>query len=462
MQVAFVDNWYIGIWFNNFLEFPGESQYNGLAAVNTAAETNRNQENDHMGSQNFKRTKFACYAAYFTMSSVFCLPPLLFVTLRQMYHISYTLLGTLVLTNFCTQLLVDLIFTVFTKHFNMKKVVRIMPLITSVGLAVYALVPTFFPEIAYAGLLLGTVIFSVSAGLSEVLLSPTIAAIPSDDPQRDMSLLHSLYAFGVFTIVTVSTLFLKIFGTENWMYLTLLLALLPVIAGVLFMTSPMPDMESSTAAADAGGSRRRSVGLALCVACIFFGSCAENAMSNWISGYMETALHLDKALGDILGVAMFAILLGIARISYARFGRNICRVLLVGMVGAAVCYLVAGLSSSTALAFFACILTGLFTAMLWPGSLIMMEENLPGMGVTAFALMAAGGDMGASIAPQLLGIVIDQVSASSWAAELSAVSGLSADQIGLKAGMLVTAVFPIAGAILVWYVIRYFKKSTII
>jgi hypothetical protein len=100
--------------------------------------------------------------------------------------------------------------------------------------------------------------------------------------------------------------------------------------------------------------------------------------------------------------------------------------------------------------------------MLWPGSLIMMEENLPGMGVTAFALMAAGGDMGASIAPQLLGIVIDQVSTSSWAAELSAVSGLSVDQIGLKAGMLVTAVFPIAGAILVWYVIRYFKKSMII
>lgn len=412
-----------------------------------------------MGSPNYKRTKFACYAAYFTMSSVFCLPPLLFVTLRQMYSISYTLLGTLVLTNFCTQLLVDLIFTVFTKHFNMKKVVRIMPLITSAGLAIYALVPTFFPEMAYAGLLLGTVIFSVSAGLSEVLLSPTIAAIPSDDPQRDMSMLHSLYAFGVFTIVTVSTLFLKVFGTENWMYLTLLLALLPVIAGILFMTSPLPDMGSSTAAADPKGNRRRSVGLALCVACIFFGSCAENAMSNWISGYMETALHLDKALGDILGVAMFAILLGIARISYARFGKNICRVLLLGMVGAAVCYLVAGLSSGTALAFFACILTGLFTAMLWPGALIMMEENLPGVGVTAFALMAAGGDMGASIAPQLLGIVIDQVSASTWAAELGVVSGLSVDQIGLKAGMLVMAVFPLVGAALMLYIIRYFKKS---
>lgn len=51
---------------------------------------------------NYKRTKLACYTAYFTMSSVFSLPPLLFVTLHELYDISYTLLGTLVLTNFCT------------------------------------------------------------------------------------------------------------------------------------------------------------------------------------------------------------------------------------------------------------------------------------------------------------------------------------------------------------------------
>ena len=60
---------------------------------------------------NFKRTKLACYTAYFTMSSVFCIPPLLFVTLRETYGISYTLLGTLVLVNFVTQLGVDLVFT---------------------------------------------------------------------------------------------------------------------------------------------------------------------------------------------------------------------------------------------------------------------------------------------------------------------------------------------------------------
>ncbi len=412
-----------------------------------------------MNPKNFKRTKFACYAAYFTMSSVFSLPPILFVTLHEMYDVSYTLLGTLVLTNFCTQLAIDLIFTLFSKHFNIAKVVRVMPLITSAGLMIYALIPTFFPNIAYFGLLLGTVIFSVSAGLSEVLLSPTIAAIPSDNPQKDMSMLHSLYAFGVFTIVLISTLFLKIFGTENWMYLTIFLAVLPIIASVLFMVSPMPDMDAHENAPNIEGTKRRTLGLAMCVACIFLGSCAENTMSSWISGYMENALHIDKALGDILGMAMFAILLGIARISYAKFGKNIFRVLLVGMVGAAVCYLVAGFSSSVVPAFLACIFTGLFTSMLWPGNLIMMEENVAGVGVAAYALMAAGGDMGASLAPQLMGIVIDKVSASSFAAEMSASLNMTADQIGMKAGMVATSVFPILGAILMVIIIKYFKKE---
>ena len=407
----------------------------------------------------YKTTKLACYTAYFTMSSIFSLPPLLFATLQDMYNISYTLLGSLVLTNFCTQLLVDLIFTAFSKHFNIKKVVRVMPLLTSAGLVIYAMLPNVMPQYAYLGLITGTVLFSVSAGLSEVLLSPVIAAIPSDNPQKDMSKLHSLYAFGVFTVVVVSTAFLKIFNAENWMYLTLFWAAMPIIASVLFFLSPMPDMSGSAESSSTKGTKRRTIGMALCVACIFFGSCAENAMSNWISSYMENALHIDKALGDILGMAVFAILLGLTRITYAKYGKNIFKMLLCGMIGATVCYIVAGLSLNVIFAFIACILSGIFVAMLWPGTLIMMEENLPGLGVAAYALMAAGGDMGASLAPQLLGIVVDKVSVTQTAADLSIKIGLTTEQIGLKAGMLVTALFPIIGIITVVLAIRYFKSN---
>ena len=413
-----------------------------------------------MSTPNFKRTKLACYSSYFTMSTVFCLPPLLFVTFNKTYGISWTLLGTLVLVNFCTQLTVDLIFTFFSKYFNVKKTVRIMPLITSLGLFTYALVPTFFPDHAYLGFVVGTVIFSVSAGLSEVLLSPIVAAIPSENPQKDMSLLHSLYAVGIFTLIVVSTLSLKIIGNENWMYLTCFLALLPVISSVLFAISPIPEMNTGNdGVSKTERAKKKSFGLALCVGCIFFGACAENVMTNWISGYMESALHIDKTLGDILGMAVFAVFLGSARLLYAKYGKNIMATLLIGMTGAAACYLVAGLCNNVFVAFVACIATGFCSAMLWPGSLIMMEENVPGVGVAAYALMAAGGDFGSSVAPQLMGIVVDKVSVSDFALKLASSMNVSTEQIGMKAGMLVSAVFPIIGVILVLFTIRYFKKA---
>ena len=409
---------------------------------------------------NFKRTKLACYTAYFTMSSIFCVPPLLFMTFHTLYNISYTLLGTLVLTNFCTQMLVDLIFTLFSKKFNIQKVVRVMPCITSLGLFIYALVPNFFPQYAYIGLVVGTIIFSVSAGLSEVLLSPVIAAIPSDNPQKDMSMLHSLYAFGFFTMVVISTLFLKIFGNENWSYLVLLIGTLPLIAAIMFKISPFPNMSEETSQEkNKEKNKNRTIGLALCVGSIFLGSCAENTMSNWISTYMENALNIDKALGDILGMAMFAILLGITRITYAKRGKNISKFLLVSMLCAAICYLTISISNNTILSFIACILTGIFTAMLWPGTLILMDEKVKGIGVAAYALMASAGDFGASLAPQLMGIVVDNVSASNFALEMGSTLNLTPEQIGLKVGMLITSIFPILGTVLLIFIIKYFKKN---
>ena len=407
---------------------------------------------------NYKRTKLACYSAYFTMSSIFILPPLLFATLQDTYNISYTLLGTLVLANFCTQMLVDLLFSLFAKKFNAKMLVRITPLITSLGLVIYALVPTFLPQFAYAGLLAGTIVFSIASGLSEVMLSPTIAALPSDNPQRDMSMLHSLYAFGILFVIVLSTAFFALFGSHNWMYLTLFFAALPVIAAVMFMLSPMPDLQKGAQQERSKRTGKRTLGLALCVACIFFGSCAENTMSNWISGYMENALHIDKAVGDLVGMAAFAVLLGLTRITYAKFGKNIFRMLTVGMIGAAVCYLVVAFSSHPIPARAACVLTGIFTSMLWPGALIMMEENVTGVGVAAYALMASGGDLGASVAPQLMGIVTDAVSASDLGLRLSGQLGLSAEQVGLKAGMLVCSLFPILGIAVLLFTVHFFKK----
>lgn len=405
----------------------------------------------------YTRTKRACFYTYLAMSSVFSLPPMLFVTFRETYGISYTLLGTLVLINFCTQLIIDLIFTFFSKYFNIKLTIRLMPLLTSLGLTVYALVPTFFPDFAYAGFVLGTVIFSVAAGLCEVLLSPLVAALPSENPEKDMSMLHSLYAYGVVTVVLVSTLFLKFFGTQNWMYLTLFWAALPVVSFVLFSTSPMPDMNLSES--ESSGKKKKRLGsMWLCVLCIFFGSAAENAMTNWISGYVENALGISKVTGDILGMALFAVCLGAGRTAYAKKGKDITSVLIGGMAGALLCYLIAGLSPHPTAAMVACVLTGLYTSMLWPGTLILMEEHFPNPGVAAYALMAAGGDFGGSIAPQMLGAVVDAVSQSSWAASFAPTVSVTTEQLGMKVGMLTASIFPLLGLVVLAVIVKKFKK----
>lgn len=410
-----------------------------------------------MNTPNYKLTKRSCYFAYVAAASVFVMPPMLFATFREMYGISYTLLGTLVLVNFFTQLSTDLVFSFFTKFFNVKITARVMPLITSAGLLIYALVPHFAPSHAYTGLVIGTIVFSIAAGLGEVLISPIVAALPSETPDRDMSFLHSLYAVGVLMVVIITTVFIKLFGTERWLYLALFFAALPLISALLFCISPMPEMD--LVSKDTEHKRARGKGLLLCFFCIFLGSAAENVMTNWISVYMETALAIPKAVGDVLGLALFAILLGTGRILYSKFGKNIEKVLLFGMGASSVLYVIVGLSPSFVLAMIACVLVGLSSSMLWPGTLILMEEKFPAPGVAAYALMAAGGDFGASIAPQLLGIVVDTISATPLASHLGDTLSLSAEQVGMKCGMLVAALFPIIGTVLIVFMRKYFKNA---
>ena len=135
------------------------------------------------------------------------------------------------------------------------------------------------------------------------------------------------------------------------------------------------------------------------------------------------------------------------------------KVLLLGMAGSAVCYITAGASSNVILAFGACILTGFATSLLWPGTLILMEEKIPNPGVAAYALMAAGGDFGASIAPQLMGYVVDSISQSDFAAKIAPTLNLSPEQIGMKAGMLVTSVFPILGVVVLVMIGKHFSDK---
>lgn len=371
------------------------------------------------------------------MAIVLTLSPLLFVTFQELYSISYTMLGLLIVVNFLTQLLVDVIFTIFSHKFNIHKVVKLMPLITFVGMVIYSVIPRLFPDYAYLGIVIGTIVFSVAAGLNEVLTSPVIAAIPSENPEKEMSILHSAYAWGVFFVVAVSSIYLKIFGTENWTFLGLIWSNVPLVNYIMFKRALLPEMENTKS--DKTFSKGMGIGLTLLAVCIFFGGAAECTMSQWSSSFIEKTLNLPKLLGDILGVALFSVLLGLGRTLYAKIGKNILNVMLLGMAGSAICYIVVSISDNVVLALIACIITGLSASMLWPGTIICVGEKYPSAGVWVYALMAAGGDMGASVAPQLVGII--------------------ADNISMRAGMFAASMFPVLGVVTILIIKRYLKSS---
>ncbi|MBQ8605997.1 MAG: MFS transporter [Clostridia bacterium] len=407
--------------------------------------------------KNYKYLKFACYASNASMSVVSNLPPILFLTFREMYGVSFTLLGLLVLVNFVTQLTVDLILSFFSHKFRLSLCVKMIPILTIMGILVYSLAPYFFADNVYPWLVLGTVIFSAAAGFVEVLISPVIAALPAKDPDREMSKLHSVYAWGVVGVIAIATVFLKFVGARYWQILMLFFAIVPLCSATFFIKTDIPQIQTEGGTSNVSQIIKNKT-LWLLVLAIFLGGSAECTMAQWSSGYLEGALGLPKAVGDIFGVALFGLTLGLGRTLYSKYGKNIEKVLFLGALSAFVCYLVCALCGIPVIGLIACAMTGFCTSMLWPGSLVVASDRIENGGVFLYAIMAAGGDLGASVGPQLIGIITDSVMANEKAVAFASSLGISAQSLGLKAGMLAGAVFPML-AIFVFLYILITKKT---
>ena len=92
--------------------------------------------------------------------------------------------------------------------------------------------------------------------------------------------------------------------------------------------------------------------------------------------------------------------------------------------------------------------------MLWPGNLIVASDRFPDGGVFLFAMMAAGGDFGAAVGPQLVGLITDAAIASPGLTAVAADLAMSPEQLGMKLGMLVGMLFPLVGIPLFAVILR--------
>jgi len=183
---------------------------------------------------------------------------------------------------------------------------------------------------------------------------------------------------------------------------------------------------------------------------IAVGGATEVSMSQWTSTFAESTLGLSKEVGDLVGLCLFALLLGTSRAIFGAWKGKfpLLGAMTAGAVLCVVCYLVAALSPSPMVSLAACVLCGLGSGLLWPGSVVNAANHFPLAGASLFALLAAGGNVGSAVGPWLIGLTADLaptlVKVAPW------LGHLRASEMALRSGMLVGTLFPTLMVFFLW------------
>ncbi len=390
----------------------------------------------------YRSTIRACYIGNFVGALTCNLAPLLYVTFMHEFGISFEQAGRLTLLNFFTQIVADIAFSRPVDRWGIRPFITLGHFLAFLGFLLMAFAPRLFSFNPYIGLMIATVIYSIGGGLFELLLSAIVQAIPNDSKEGAMSLLHSFYAWGFIFVVIGTTVMVRLFGRENWMFVVLIWSIFPLLNFFNFLKVPLAPVvseEKRTKIRELLASRY----FILVVLGIAVGGATEVSMSQWTSAFAESSLGLPKEVGDLVGLCMFALLLGTARAVYGSLGTRfpLYKAMLFGSLLCVFCYLVAALSPSPMISLIACILSGLGASLLWPGSVVNGAQHFPFAGASLFAFLAAGGDAGAAFGPWVIGLIAD--TAPSLVRVFPHLRFLSTEEAALRSGMLIGTIFPL-------------------
>ena len=373
----------------------------------------------------YKRTIHACFTGYIVQAIINNFAPLLFVTFQNSYQIRLSKITMLISLCFGIQLLIDLISAGFIDKIGYRISIVSAQICSAAGLIGLAILPDLCAD-PFTGLLISVIIYAVGGGLSEVLVSPIMEACPTESKEKAMSLLHSFYCWGQVGVVLLSTLFFSLFGIANWKILAVIWALIPIANAFIFTRVPIgsliQDGEQGLTIRELFSSRLFWIML-LMMLCA--GAC-EQSVSQWASTFAETGLGLSKSLGDLAGPMSFAVLMGLARVYYGKYGDHIDldRFMTFSAALCLISYLCISLIPVPAAGLAGCALCGLSVGIMWPGTFSKSSASIRGGGTAMFALLALAGDAGCMAGPALAGFI----------------SGCFKDN--LRAGILAAAVFP--------------------
>lgn len=372
----------------------------------------------------YQKTLLACYLGFITQAIAANFAPLLFLTFHRTYQISLGKIAFISTAFFFTQLLIDLFCAKYVDKIGYRKSVVASEIFSAAGLIGLAFLPNLLPD-PYIGILISVIIYAMGSGLIEVLVSPIVEACPFDNKASVMSLLHSFYCWGSVGVILLSTIFFAIFGIENWRILACIWALIPLYNTFNFISCPI---ESLTEEGE-GLSIRQLCHIPIFWIALVLMVCAgasEISMAQWASAYVESALCISKSIGDIIGPCLFAVMMGISRSFYGKYGEKID--LMKFMIGSGalclVCYLLSALAPLPFLNLVGCAVCGFSVGIMWPGTISIASKKIPLGGTAMFALLAMAGDLGGSVGPGIVGFVTQ----------------IANDN--LKVGMLAGCVFP--------------------
>ena len=372
----------------------------------------------------YQKTLIACYLGFITQAITANFAPLLFLTFHRTYQISLGRIAFISTAFFFTQLLVDLFCAKYVDRIGYRRSVIASEVFSAAGLIGLAFLPSLLPD-PYVGILISVIIYAMGSGLIEVLVSPIVEACPFDNKESVMSLLHSFYCWGSVGVILLSTIFFAIFGIENWRILACIWALIPLYNTFNFISCPI---ESLTEEGE-GLSIRQLCHIPIFWIALILMVCAgasEISMAQWASAYVESALGIFKSIGDIIGPCLFAVMMGMSRSFYGKYGENID--LMKFMIGSGalclVCYLLSALAPLPFLNLVGCAVCGFSVGIMWPGTISIASKKIPLGGTAMFALLAMAGDLGGSVGPGIVGFVTQNANDN------------------LKVGMLAGCVFP--------------------
>ncbi len=385
----------------------------------------------------YTSTLYACYLGYITQAIVVNLAPLFFVIFQNRFAISYMDLANLVLITFVVQIATDAAMIKLTARFGYRRSAVAAHVFAAVGLAGLAIFPYIMPP--YAGIIVAVVIYSIGGGLTEVVISPIVDALPGEAKASAMSLLHSFYSWGQMLVVILTTILLAIIGDDNWRYLPLVWALIPAFN--LFNFMKVPIIEPSEEMKSNGiGKFLRSPIFIVALLMMICGGASEQAISQWASLFAEKALGVPKMMGDLLGPCLFALCMGIGRTVYGILGDekiNIEKALLGTTIFCILCYGITVFVPLPFVALLGCAFSGFGVALMWPGILSYTSQKYNYQaGPVLFSLLALGGDTGCSLGPWIAGTVSDLYIAANGATP-------AVENAAIRVGILASVVFPV-------------------